>query len=68
MSQQKKYDSTVARIAGNIFSGVALHLWNQDAEADVRASKWAVSVARMIVEETERTEPFVGETTTAVKK
>ncbi len=63
---QRKYDSTVARIAGNIASGLV-------AKQDYRCSemstaegvtKWAQSVvlmsvglARAIVAEVERTEP-----------
>lgn len=49
----RKYDSTVARIAGNILSGMT----RIDPPDDNRAVKWAVAVARAIVAETIRTEP-----------
>lgn len=54
---QPKYDSTVARIAGNILSGMSAGLWNEPSEADARAVQWAVLMARNIVAETKRTEP-----------
>lgn len=50
----KKYDSTVARIAGNILSGSML---SEDAEHRVQMAKRAVMLAREIVAEVERTEP-----------
>lgn len=53
-SRQKKYDSTVARIAGNILSGRSRE---HSSDADRLAVQWAVSMARAIVAETERTEP-----------
>lgn len=53
---RKKYDSTVARIAGNIMSGMV----SRDvitAATDVRGMVYtAVSIARSIVAEVERTE------------
>lgn len=60
MSEKRKYDSTVARIAGNIASGIAGRLLdpvlfiNLDEETVARE---CVSLARAIVAETERTEP-----------
>lgn len=55
MSEKKKYDSTVARIAGNIVSG-----WNHSAIADsdtiIKMARQAVLIARAIVGEVERTE------------
>lgn len=55
MSEKKKYDSTVARVAGNLLSGNPYILsWDEN---DVRTLvARAVRAARMIVEETERTE------------
>lgn len=49
----KNYDSTVARIAGNLLSG--MRPWDQWAMGE--AARWAVGIAREIVAETERTEP-----------
>lgn len=48
----KKYDSTVARIAGNIFSGMI-----SAPECDPERVKRAVKIARWIVAETKQTEP-----------
>ena len=48
-----KYDSTVARVAGNIFSGRDLE--NANPEMDLEVVKWAVKMARAIVAETIRT-------------
>ena len=50
---KRKYDSTVARIAGNILSGMT----RCDEADDQRAAAWAVRVARTIVAEVQRTEP-----------
>lgn len=48
----KKYDSTVARIAGNLLSG------NYDKSLNfAENAQRAVELARAIVAETERTEP-----------
>lgn len=51
----RKYDSTVARIAGNIASGMG------DGKYDHRNHTWmaaaAVNLARAIIAEVERTEP-----------
>ncbi len=63
----RKYDSTVARIAGNIMSGVydyaQLHKLGQGAEPPGTnsrlAARGAVVIARAIIEEVERTEPAV---------
>lgn len=53
---KRDYDSTVARIAGNIASGymsdkAVFH------ESDELVAVWAVSLARAIVAEVKRTEP-----------
>jgi hypothetical protein len=58
MSEKRKYDSTVARIAGNI----AGHILNDSYEGSetfspASVAEAAVKVARAIVAETERTEP-----------
>lgn len=55
VSEKKKYDSTVARIAGNIMSG---YEWYDltPRERDEFAAE-AVAMARAIVAETQRTEP-----------
>jgi hypothetical protein len=52
---QKKYDSTVARIAGNLLSGVIAKdgAW---ANSDLHVQA-AVEAARAIVAEVQRTEP-----------
>lgn len=61
-----KYDSTVARIAGNLLSGRRPNWeYNPDigavevslASEDWLAAQWAVAMAREIVAEVERTEP-----------
>lgn len=55
MSEKKKYDSTVARIAGNLLSGVmAAHPEWGGVPPDYVAA--AVTSARAIVEEVQRTE------------
>lgn len=61
MSQQKTYDSTVARIAGNLLSGVITadqETWSISS----LAIRYAVEAAREIVAETKRTEPKEPET------
>lgn len=60
MNAKKKYDSTVARIAGNLLSGV----WDRSSTDDEQEVivEWAVSMARAIVAEVERTEPQSSET------
>ena len=65
MNQPKRnYDSTVARIAGNIASGFASNLLSHrdpvTAEAIARDS---VALARLIVAEVRRTEPAAAEGT-----
>lgn len=56
MNQKRDYDSTVARIAGNILSGYPGILLPQTTyDLQVIANR-AVIFARMIVEETKRTE------------
>ena len=57
MTPPRDYDSTVARIAGNILSGhltAAMELTEHDLGVLARS---AVRLARAIVEETRRTEP-----------
>lgn len=49
----RKYDSTIARIAGNIASRVGTN--SPAADADV--ARRCVALARAIVAEVERTEP-----------
>lgn len=56
MSRQRDYDSTVARIAGNIASGMAEKAWNASVHSGVLA-EWCVEIARAIVAETQATEP-----------
>ena len=59
MSHQKRdYDSTVARIAGNIFSGLATLAWEASTTTNEdQLAAWCVERARSIVAETKRTEP-----------
>ena len=60
----RDYDSTVARIAGNIFSGLAGRVYSADRldddetfdeespqELGPPAAKWCVQMARIIVDE-----------------
>lgn len=59
MSEKKKYDSTVARIAGNLLSGVMANTngsaqWDEVSSGAIEA---AVQAARAIVAEVQRTEP-----------
>lgn len=53
---KRKYDSTVARIAGNIASGFISNGMHR-IDANWMTAKWSVELARAIVAETERTEP-----------
>lgn len=56
----KKYDSTVARIAGNILSGTfTLEQLNEASQGGegIYAVRGAVNIARAIVAEVQRTEP-----------
>lgn len=48
----KDYDTTVARIAGNILSGN----WPQSVTNAEEALEWAVRLARGVVAEVKRTE------------
>jgi hypothetical protein len=60
MSTQKKYDSMVVRIAGNLLSGVLSVDHLRAAEygtVDPAIVKGAVMFARAIVAEVERTQP-----------
>jgi hypothetical protein len=50
---RKKYDSTVARIAGNILSGRTPNLATTLTMDDCYAVVWAVSLARAIIMEVE---------------
>jgi hypothetical protein len=53
---RKKYDSTVARIAGNILSGLVNHR-DVTAQCSLKAAVvTAVRLARAVVAEVERTE------------
>lgn len=55
----RKYDSTVARIAGNIMSGCP-DIWDEDEYPPAIPRRYvtvAVALARLIVEETKATEP-----------
>lgn len=56
---RKRYDSTVARIAGNILSGRRQATIGADFEEDVYAVRWAVGLARKIVKEVELTDPVI---------
>ena len=51
---KRDYDSTVARIAGNLLSGMDHTLSH---EQDLKAAQWAVEMARAIVAEVKRTAP-----------
>lgn len=59
----KKYDSTVACIAGNILCNRPIQIVpgsrRTEDEADQDAVEWCVKMARLIVAETQRTEPEV---------
>lgn len=58
MAPQRKYDSTVARMAANIASGVAREFLFGASEVDeATIARDCVSLARAIVAEVERTEP-----------
>jgi hypothetical protein len=58
MSEKRKYDSTVARIAGNVASGMMRDpsWWPLNANSG-RIAEVAVSIARAIVTEVQRPEP-----------
>jgi hypothetical protein len=55
-----KYDTTVARIAGNIFSGLTDRAVTMSDENQRKAVVWSVRQARAIVAEIQRTEPQDG--------
>ena len=58
---KRKYDSTVARIAGNILSGFRPdYTLDRDDKVEQQRvmAQWAVAMARAIVAEVERTEPI----------
>jgi hypothetical protein len=65
MSEKRRYDSTVARIAGNLLSGSAESWFMPAMRGD--AVRRAVETARAIVAETQRTEPVGAGETTAEK-
>ena len=54
MSKLRDYDSTVARIAGNIMAALVMH---PDFGLNDYGTDRAVALARAIVAETKRTEP-----------
>ena len=59
---ERKYDSTVARIAGNLLSGMGRPTWDGElTDNDEENARWAVGMARAIVAETKRTEPVIDE-------
>lgn len=53
----RNYDSTVARIAGNIASGLVAQWGDRHLEATAQI---AVELARTIIAEVQRTEPLPG--------
>jgi len=55
----RKYDGTIARIAGNLLSGKVGK--GPEDQADVLYVQNAVRIARLIVAEIERTEPTTPE-------
>lgn len=57
----KKYDSTIARIAGNLLSGNPYLFLNNGVTYDEDLAINAVRVARLIIAEVERTEPKADE-------
>jgi hypothetical protein len=54
---KRKYDSTVARIAGNIAAGLVDPFCRDDDEMAGALAARAVRIARAIVSEVERTDP-----------
>lgn len=62
-TKTRDYDSTMARIAGNIASGVASEFLPREpgdptgAQVHRDIAKFCVELARAIVDETRRTEP-----------
>lgn len=57
---QRDYDSTVARIAGNILSGRRNTVGRMVTLEDEDAVEWAVRLARKVVVEVKKTEPRGG--------
>lgn len=58
MNKPRDYDSTVARMAGNIAAGCHEgHDWSDGDDAYLRLAIHCVKIARAIVAETKRTEP-----------
>ncbi len=56
VSRKRNYDSTVARIAGNIASGIVSNGRHIEPDDPIAVAR-SVALARAIVEETRRTEP-----------
>jgi len=58
MAEKRKYDSTVARIAGNV-AGQAMkdHDWSDGDDAFLRLAIYCVKIARAIVDQVEYSEP-----------
>lgn len=57
MSDKKKYDSTVARIAGNIAGHLFRDYDQRDEGQDAAIARQSVRLARLIVADVIRTEP-----------
>jgi hypothetical protein len=55
--EHRDYDSTVARIAGNLLSGVTQRSLGEATHIKQAYVETAVAMARAIVEEVKRTEP-----------
>lgn len=66
VSEKRKYDSTVARMAGNIASGMTKNrVDNCDDRVGIESiARASVALARAIVAETIRTEPVQAEAET----
>jgi hypothetical protein len=54
------YDSTMARIAGNVAGAIIAARPEWDVDSDIRDVQRAVGIARAIVAEVERTEAVAG--------
>jgi hypothetical protein len=57
MTEKHDYDSTVARIAGNILGGALGRQGMKDQKELEAAVEWTVKIARMLVAEARRTAP-----------
>ncbi len=57
MTEKRKYDSTVARIAGNIVSAMHVEFNPDDPDFYENVAREAVQMARAIITEVIRTEP-----------